>query len=160
MIDEENAVEMVNLVLQAGGEQPVRLDLLLLAIEVEIAHPHTGRPLHFLVIFGNRQAAFLVGARLLRRPDDLGVDEDHRALFLALARDVEHDEALQDADLHRGKADAGCSIHRLQHVLGQPADLVGHRLDGLGALLQAGIGNDDDGTDGHGTRRILNIPAK
>src|SRR5690606_32917249 len=48
VIDEENAVEMVNLVLQAGGEQPVRLDLLLLAIEVEIAHPHTGRPLHFL----------------------------------------------------------------------------------------------------------------
>ncbi len=36
MVDEQHAVEMVDLVLQAGGEQAVGLDLLRLAVEVEI----------------------------------------------------------------------------------------------------------------------------
>src|SRR5688500_10976033 len=38
VIHEEDAVEMVDLVLQAAGEKPVGLDLVLHALAIEIAH--------------------------------------------------------------------------------------------------------------------------
>src|SRR5262245_8245922 len=78
VIDEQHAVEVVDLVLQAGGEQPVRLDLMRLAVEIREANLHERRPLDLLVQFGNRQAAFLVDVELLRAPDDLRIDHHLR----------------------------------------------------------------------------------
>ena len=65
MIDDENAVEMVDLMLQHGGEEPVRLDLARLAFRIEVFDLDLRRPLDFAVKFRDRQAAFLIG-RLLR----------------------------------------------------------------------------------------------
>src|SRR5262245_41026887 len=45
MVDEQHAVEMIDLVLQAGGKEPARLQLLLAAIDVEILDPHLRGPL-------------------------------------------------------------------------------------------------------------------
>src|SRR5438445_12781207 len=53
VVDEEHAVEVVDLVLQAGGEEAVRLQLLRLAVDIEILHPHLRGPLDLLVEFGN-----------------------------------------------------------------------------------------------------------
>src|SRR5688500_5267095 len=44
VVDEQHAVEMVDLVLQAGGEQALRRDLPLLVLMVEIAHAAGSRP--------------------------------------------------------------------------------------------------------------------
>ena len=70
MVDEQNAVEMVDLVLQAGGEQPFGLDLLRLAVAVEIFDAHRGRALDFGIVVGDRQAAFLVDRALVARVDE------------------------------------------------------------------------------------------
>ena len=76
MIDEQFAVEMVDLVLEAGGEQALGLDLAALVVAVEIAHPDLRRARDLLVIFGHRQAAFLVDRFLFRGFDDLRIGEN------------------------------------------------------------------------------------
>src|SRR5688572_7666928 len=60
VVDEQHAVEVVDLVLDAAGQEPGGLELLLLAGEVEILHPHLCRSLDILVEFRDREAAFLV----------------------------------------------------------------------------------------------------
>ena len=52
MVDEQHAVEMVDLVLDAGGEQAVGLGQVRLAVEVEILEPYLGGPLHVLMHLG------------------------------------------------------------------------------------------------------------
>ena len=66
MVDEQHAVEVVDLVLQAGREQAVGLDLVRLALEVEIFDLDLRRALDLLVEFRDRQAALLVGRLLVR----------------------------------------------------------------------------------------------
>src|SRR5262249_20578816 len=60
MVDEQHAVEVVDLVLQAGGEQSVGFHHLFLAIKIEVGDAHGGGPRHLLVEFRDREAAFLV----------------------------------------------------------------------------------------------------
>src|SRR5215210_6219020 len=71
VVDEQDAVEVVDLVLHAGGEEPVRILLDGRAVEVCVAEAHPVGALHLLVVFGNREAALLVGPRLVRGPEDL-----------------------------------------------------------------------------------------
>src|SRR5438477_12525053 len=52
VIDEQNAVEMVDLVLQAGREQPPRLDLADFVLMVEIAQSDRGRALDIGIMLG------------------------------------------------------------------------------------------------------------
>ena len=79
-----------------------------------------------------------------------GLAMKQRAGLDVLAVDVEHDDALQLADLRRGEADAGRGVHRLQHVVHQLAHLGIDRRDRLGLLLEARIGRGEDGQEGHG----------
>ncbi len=97
--------------------------------------------------------------RFLGHLDDLGVDEFHRlaGLMDVLAGDrvavaplgVDDDNLLMDADLHRGEADAVRGVHGFEHVIHQRTHLVGDRLHGSGFLLEARIGRDNEGEDGH-----------
>ena len=116
--------------------------------------------LDFLGVIRDREAALLVGAQLIRAPDDLGIDEDLRmglrlrlALLVELPRDLlfeiaDHD-ALHHADLDRREANAARRIHRIEHVARQITDLVRDGDDGLANLPQAGIGQYDDGFARH-----------
>ena len=122
----KHAVGVVDLVLQAGGEQPFGVDFPRVALRIEVTHLHPRRPLHLLVIFRDRQAALLVGALFLRRPDHLRIDEDQRLLRLVLLGEVHGDDPQRHADLDRGEPDAGRVVHGLEHVLDQLADLVIH----------------------------------
>src|SRR5260370_40879278 len=61
VVDEQLAIEMIDLMLDTGRKQPGRLLLMGLAIKVGVAKPHCRGPLDLFVIFGDRQAAFLVG---------------------------------------------------------------------------------------------------
>src|SRR3954452_22168231 len=49
-VDEQHAVQVVDLVLEAAGQQPVGRDLLLRPLEVPVAHPHRPRPYHVRVV--------------------------------------------------------------------------------------------------------------
>ena len=69
---------MVDLVLQAGGQQAVGLDLALGAGLVEVAHLHPRRARHLGVLARQRQAAFLARGVLLAERDDLRVDQGQR----------------------------------------------------------------------------------
>src|SRR5438128_268302 len=85
VIDEQHAVEMVHLVLDAGGEEALRLYLADLVLVVEIAQPDRRRPLDLGVMLRQRQAALVRRHQLLGTPQDLGVGDAHRLRRLAVA---------------------------------------------------------------------------
>src|SRR3979490_2873213 len=65
IIHEQHAVEMIDLMLDAGGEQILGVFLMPLAVEIGEARAHLRRSLHFLVIFRDRQATFLINRHFL-----------------------------------------------------------------------------------------------
>ncbi|MPL60715.1 hypothetical protein SDC9_06276 [bioreactor metagenome] len=151
VVDEELAVEVVVLVLGAGRPEPVELLLVDLPVETEPAHPHLARAGHLGVLVGDREAAFLVDVGLFRGPGDFGVEHHHRCGGGRLVLDaIHHEEALEHADLRRGKADARGFIHCGKHVIGKFADLVVDGDDGVAMLLEPGVGMDQDRAQCHG----------
>jgi len=79
---------MVDLVLQTGGEEALGLDFAPLIVLVEIANANFRRPGHFLVIFGDRQAAFLIDRFVLGKFKDFGIGEKLRRRLLVLFRQI------------------------------------------------------------------------
>ena len=63
---------------------------------------------------------------------------------LVLGR-IHDDQPARNADLRRGKADAGRVIHGRQHVVHELAQRGIDALDGLGLLAQDGVRDGDDG---------------
>ena len=91
MVDEQNAVQMVHLMLQADREKAVDLFLVSLALRVLPAGADLVRAHHLGILFGDRQAALGVGNFGVRVPQDLGVDEHPRVadrLALGVIRDA------------------------------------------------------------------------
>ena len=78
VVDEQDAVQMVDLVLQAGREQPVRFDLVRLALKIEILDLHLRGAFDVIVEFRNRKTSFFVDRLLVAGGDDLRIDEDLR----------------------------------------------------------------------------------
>ena len=87
IVDEEPALQVVELVLHADGGAVGELRLVRGAVEPEPAHPHPRRAGHVLVDVRDREAALLAGDGLLRGPSELGVDEHHRLRRVVLAGD-------------------------------------------------------------------------
>ena len=101
-VDEELAFEMVELVLDAAGQEARRRQMLLLAAAVEEFHLDLGRALHFTVDARHRETALRIRRRALTERDD-GIDElDEPVVVLA----VDDDDADGTADLRRCEADA------------------------------------------------------
>src|SRR3990167_7495298 len=67
VVDKQNAVGVIDLVLQHAREQSFGLDQLLLAVDVDIVHPHLRRPRDLLGDLRDGKTAFLVHDRLVRR---------------------------------------------------------------------------------------------
>ena len=65
---------MVDLVLHAGGQQPVQLLLMARALLVLPAHAAAGGAVDLGILLGDRQAAFVIGGQLVGNRQDLGVD--------------------------------------------------------------------------------------
>src|SRR5262245_5704114 len=93
-VDEEDAVEVVDLVLEAHRLEPLGLDLERVAVEIGRAQAHALGALDVGLEVRNREAAF-VPADLALGLDDLGVHEDARVLLGALLgpADVDHHQA-------------------------------------------------------------------
>ena len=151
MVDEQDALEVVQLVQDAARQQAIGFDLLLDPFGVEVAQLDLAGPPQFGELVGQRETAFLGHDLLVRRPDDLRVDQAERRAGLVLARDIDDDDALGHADLDRREPDARRVVHGLDHVVHQLAQIVVDPLDGFGLDLEARIGRDDDGQDRHGS---------
>src|SRR5687767_14681033 len=144
VVEEQLAVEVVDLVLQAAREQLGRLDLVRVAVEVHRAHDDVLWPLDVRIDVGDREAAFL-RLGLARRLEDLGIDDDER-----LSLDVDHREALGTADLRRRQPDPARVVHRLEHVGHERAQVFRDLPHGHGALPQDRVAEDADVEDAHG----------
>src|SRR6185503_8825010 len=144
VIDEQFAVKVVDLVLQAAAEQLTRLDLELLSLEIERAHAHARRPLDVAVHVGNRQAAFFGFCRFRIALENFRIDDDEWTVV-----DVHDRDAFRAADLRCGETDALGQIHRVEHVLHEGAKLIGDLADRLRLLAQHGITQDADVENAH-----------
>ena len=82
MIDKEHAIDVVNLVLQAGRQETLGINLVLLAAQIEEFDLDLGRPLDFLVIIRNRQTSFLKLGAFVRLPGDFRINEHLRLVIV------------------------------------------------------------------------------
>jgi hypothetical protein len=141
-------VQVVDLVLEGAREQPLAATFEPRARQILRAHRDLLRALERLAQDRHAQAALRPALLALAR-HDLGVRE-HDALGAALVPpDVDHRQALAEADLGRGEPDPLGVVHRLEHVFDERVKLVVKGGDGLGARLEGGVAVKDDGLD-HG----------
>ena len=151
MINEQHAIDMVDLMLEAGGEQAVGLDLLMGSHTVLIADLHPRWALDDFIIFRDRKTPLLVVRLIVGRPEDLRVHEEHGRGRFVLLGEIHHHDAQGLGDLDGGEANARRVIHGLEHVIHQGADGIVHHFDSLGHEAQTWVGNADDGSQGHGS---------
>src|SRR5690606_32336056 len=97
VLDEHLAVQVIDLVLDAHREQPVRFLGEGGAVPVQRADGHPIRALDLVVDAGHRQATFLVDLGFLALRDDLGVDEHPQVV--PLLGDVDHHHPQVNVDL-------------------------------------------------------------
>src|ERR1039457_942093 len=132
--DEQHAVEVVDLMLDAAREQLSAVHLEPLAALVLGADADFGGADHFLADIGEAEAAFVLVLFALLE-DDLGIDE-HQAVFGDLAHaEIDDRDAPGDVHLRSGQADALGGVGGLEHVRDQLAQLgveLGDRVTGLG----------------------------
>ena len=148
MVDEQHAVQMVHLVLEADGEHAVDLFLVGLAVLVLPAGADPIRAHDLGILLGDRQAAFGVGHLAVRVPQDFGVDEHPRLPDRPLSGSSGSSGSWRSmtsrrighADLDRGKADARRGVHRLEHVGDERLQLVVEVSTGLEIWRRTGSG--------------------
>ena len=135
---------MVDFVLDAAGEETIRLQILLLGALVLIGHADFLRAFDIDEDFRQRQAALVHHHQLVRRPGDRRVDHAMGLLLLTFAGDIDDDQATVAADLRRGQADAGRVVHGRQHVLEQCPHAVIDLIDRFASGLQPAVGRKHD----------------
>src|SRR3546814_4976571 len=85
MVDEEDALQMVVLVLDARRHQPGHAFLMMLAVGILPVDGNLGGARHLGILFGDRQAALLIDAMFLALVREDGVDNDARIADKRLA---------------------------------------------------------------------------
>jgi hypothetical protein len=152
MIHEQDPVQMIDLVLQAAGEQALGFDLLGLAAAVEVAHADPVGARDLAELLGQAEAAFLREGHALGTPDQLGIDHEPRRTLAVLA-EVEDERPLEHADLGGREPDPGCCVHGLEHGVEQAQELGVDALDRGAHRRQAAVGRFQDLERGHRYRR-------
>src|SRR5688500_1110030 len=153
VVEEQLAVQVIDLVLQAASEEIGGLEFERLAIAIERSHRNARRAIDVAEHFRDREATFLAPGGALA-DDDLWVHDDDRAVV-----EVDHGEPLRPTHLWCREPDALRRVHRLEHVVGQAAQLVGHALDGLGLLPKNRRAQDVDFEEGHYLSRKCELVA-
>src|SRR5437773_988655 len=149
VVDEELALEMIHLVLDAHGKDVLEVALEEVAVAVLGAQPDLRRALDLVEDPRHRQAP-LLGTRFALAREDLRVDD--REGLIALRGKVDDEEALVHVDLGGREPDAGRAVHGLEHVVDQRAEGGVEARHRLRARAQPGVGVLQDGSEGHGSR--------
>jgi hypothetical protein len=144
-VEVDDAVQVVELVLEDAGQPALGLDPELLAVPPPGLDREGRRPGDGALPVGRGEAPLLVRDRLRAALDHLRVDQGVEGVLV-----LDHHHPQGDADLRRGQADAGGGAHGVDQVVEQALHgrvELAHAL-GLAAedlVLQIG----DDGTNGH-----------
>ena len=139
-VDEHDAIQVVDLVLENARQIIVGLDALRLTVGILAAHDDLGVPLHLAQIAGNRETALLPLLLVPRGFDNLGIHEGKQfgreALFL-IGGQLDHDHAVGNVDLRRSQAHARRRAHCFDHVVNQLLEL-GAEFGDLACFLPEG----------------------
>src|SRR5918992_694601 len=112
VIGEQDAVEMIHLVLQTARQQPVGIDLPLQALAVEVAYADLACAGDFPKLLRQAETALLGDVARFGAPDQLWVDDEERCPRALLA-EIGDQDPLEDPDLRCRQADARRRVHRL-----------------------------------------------
>jgi len=85
MVDEQNAFEVVHLVLQARREQSLEVFLMGVPVEILVAHRAGRRAVDIGVDFRDRKTALLISRNLVSRVQDNRIDENPRLVAMGWA---------------------------------------------------------------------------
>src|ERR1039458_427400 len=141
--DEQHAVEVVDLMLQAARKQLFSVLLEPLAVLVLGANAYLGVARNLLANLGKTEAAFLL-VLLAVAEDDFWIDE-HQLVFWDFAHaQVDHRHAFRNAHLGRGQSDALVGIGGLKHISDQAPQLSVEFGDGFAGLGKHGLGIFND----------------
>ncbi len=137
---------MIDFVLEGAGEQLGAFQLDGFAVEILGADTDFRGAHDFVADVRKAKAAFFLD--LLPFPvDDLRIDEDDFVVGVLLIAEVDDRDALADANLGRGEADADSLVHGLEHVGGERTQLVVEFSNRFGGALEDGVGIFDDGAN-------------
>src|SRR3546814_8611023 len=154
MVDEENALQMIHLMLEADGEEAVQLFLMRLALFVEPTGADVVGAVDFGILIGDRETALAVGLESVGGPDNLRIDEDAgiadviAALLLRLLQ-VDDEQTLRNGDLGRRQSAAGGGINVVENVRHQPAYTVIHHFHWHRNMPKQRLRSIDDRKQGH-----------
>jgi hypothetical protein len=136
-VDDQDAVEVVDLVLHAPRTTAFQVERHLLAALVSSLDPHRGRALHRNEHALKGQAALVLGDDLVALPGKARIDDRGGAVAVAT---VEDEDAAKDADLGGRETDADRIHHQCLHSLDEPQEIVVELLDGIRDHPQRRIG--------------------
>src|ERR1700730_6029980 len=118
VLDEEDAVQVVDLMAERAGQQIFAANLERLALSILRLYGDELRPDHVTTKAGNGQAAFLL-ALFAFVVNHLGIRQHHSSLGILAAGYVNHGYTQVQANLRSGQTDPLRCIHRREHVLGE-----------------------------------------
>jgi hypothetical protein len=145
-VDEEPALEVIDLMLEADRKKAVGLDGEGMPVKVAGGDPDARGPFYPFAHVGNGEAAFFAHDAPLAFDDD-GIDE--HASDATFFRNINDKKALTRADLGGGKSDASLRVHGLEHVVGKAPELGAEARYLLGLEAQAGVGVKQNGANSH-----------
>ena len=136
MIQEENAVQVIDLVEQRTRKQFFASNLNRLAVRILRLDRDLIRARDRFAKTGNAEAALF--ARLLALlGGDFRVNDDNLFGFVLADTDVDHRDLFADADLRRGQANTLGCVHGLPHICDQLVQFLRAELgDPFGLLFQ------------------------
>src|SRR5258708_14747452 len=138
-VDEEDAVEVVDLVLHGAGEKLFTFDLEPVSVDILRADLDLGGAMDLLANLGEAEATLFFELLALAL-DDLGIDEDELLFGILLEADVDDGKPLRDAALRCGEAEALRGVHGREHLIDELLELRVEDGDGLARPGQHGVG--------------------
>jgi hypothetical protein len=165
-VHEQDAVEVVELVLEGAGGQAAAHLLVLDAVAVEVAHAHVHVPRHLAPQVRHRQAALVdlldvVVERLDHRVHDHGQRDGRLVRVARVALPHLHDRDPERlGHLVRREPGPVRPAHGLDHVVDQALDRVGAQLlrgHLAGTLAQDRMADLDDPTNAHPSRSSIGM---
>ena len=154
-LEEEDAVEVVELVLEAHGRRTRRLDLHLVAVEVDPPHEHTdfGR-----TISHARPGTDRHPSSKTHSPSDSSIVGFSTARAPSPSLQVVDEQPLLDTDLRGRQPDTRPVVHRDRHVVDESDEGGVDVGDVLRRLLQDGVAEHPDVVGRRIGRRLPFVP--
>ncbi len=115
VIDEENAVQVIDFVLEGAGQKLLTGKLDALAVLILRFHDLPCGAGNGLAETGDAEATFFAGL-LSFAEDDFRIDDDDLVGLVFAQADVDDRDLLAEPDLRSGQPDAFGGIHRLEHI--------------------------------------------